>query len=121
MITPKHSRGEGKLGCVIWLLIVVFGGLVLYRVVPTRIAISELNDHMVDVCIGGAYASEEEMKNNVVARAKDLNLPVSPGDVSVTKTRERIIMDVKFNMTYDLVVKQWNKEISLHEDRPYFK
>lgn len=50
------------------------------------------------------HATAEAIRNNIVAKAQDLGLPVAAEDVTVTSTAVRLIVTVDYHVPVDLKV-----------------
>lgn len=89
-MTPfQHSqRGEGKLGCILTLLMIVVGGGIIFKVAPVYYANMELIDKADLVATMGSRVSAEQVESEMRAKAKELELneALKPGAIKVTKT-----------------------------------
>jgi len=122
MTISQAERGDSKIGCILWLAVVVAGALVAWEAVPVKVKSAELHDHMADMAIVATrQRSSEAIKKNVLAKAKDLDLPLTAKNLEVERTESRIklsadytvVLEFPFGMTYD-----WDFH---HEvDRPIF-
>lgn len=116
------ERGDSKLGCILWLALVVAGALIAWEAIPVKVKSAELHDHMADMAI---YATRERnpevIEKNVLAKAKDLGLPLTAKNLEVQRTESRIkltadytvVLEFPFGLTYD-----W--EFHHQVDRPIF-
>lgn len=116
----RLAKGEGKLGCIFWLLLLSALGLGLYRWLPSKIAVAELQDYMEDIGMHEGRASADQLKKLVMERAGQLKLPLEEKNLRVEKGRDRIVMDAEMTIVIDLVVtkKPWVAKIKV--DRPVF-
>ncbi|NJL26380.1 MAG: hypothetical protein HC897_00195 [Thermoanaerobaculia bacterium] len=114
------QSGEGRLGCIFWIVMLVIGGMVASRVVPPKIATAELKDHMEDLAATRPRGTNEDFRNSIYKRAQELKLPVQQKEISVQKDTQRAVMDVEFTIPVDLFVYTWMWKVSLHVDRPIF-
>lgn len=116
------ERGDSKLGCILWLALVVAGALIAWEAIPVKVKSAELHDHMADMAI---YATRERnadaIEKNVLAKAKDLGLPLTAKNLEVQRTESRImleadytvVLEFPFGLTYDW---KFHHEV----DRPIF-
>jgi hypothetical protein len=116
----KNARGEGKLGCIFWIVVVLIVGTLMYRYIPTRIAIAELEDFCGETALHVGRTAAEDVQRSIYDRARELNLPVKMEDIKVNKMRDRIIIDVNFVNTIDLIVTKKDRQVDIHVDKPYF-
>lgn len=116
----KLARGEGRLGCIIWLLLLSGIGLGLYRWLPAKIAVAELQDYMEDLGMHDGRASNEELKKKILIRASELKLPLAEKDLRVERRRDQVIMDAEMTIVVDLVVTKKPWVATIHIDKPVF-
>lgn len=117
---PTAGRGEGKIGCVIWLLVLLLAGLVAYKALPIKLASTQLYDYMDDQARFGARTPSETLKGRVLKRAKQLNLPVTPKDLTVKKTGGVIRMECRFTVPVSVLGFTYNWDFDLVVDRQIF-
>lgn len=116
----RLAKGEGKLGCIFWLLLLSALGLGLYRWVPSKIAVAELKDYMEDVGMHQGRATAEELKKLIIGRAYQLKLPLEEKNLRIEKSPDRVIMDAEMTIIIDLVVTKKPWVATIHIDRPVF-
>ncbi|MDA8015897.1 MAG: hypothetical protein MPN21_00500 [Thermoanaerobaculia bacterium] len=116
------ARGEGKAGCIVWLLIVAFVGLAAQRIVPAKVAAMQLEDYMEELAMMPATARQKPdfFVKKIVGRADELRLPVKKEDVTVKKTAKRVVMTVKYTLVVDLLVFEYPMNFDIHLDRQIF-
>lgn len=116
------ARGDSKIGCLLWLALAVAGALIAWEAVPVKVRSAELHDHMNDMAIFATRErSSEVIKKNVLAKARDLDLPLAAKDLEVNRSESRIrlvadytvVLEFPFGITYDWV---FHHEV----DRPIF-
>lgn len=105
----RNQRGDGKLGCIIWLAI--FGAAIFaaVRIIPAKMAVVEFHRYADDQCKLAAVSSSPDskaIKNSIVKKAGELGLPLDKNNVSVQLGNE-IQVKVAHAVTVDLIVHQW--------------
>jgi hypothetical protein len=93
-----RQTGQGKIGCILWILAAVVAGMVAFKMVPIKIQTAELYDFMVDQAKWAGNLSGESLKKNILAKAHELELPVDEKGVQVEKTRDRVRMEVVYTV-----------------------
>ena len=95
----RAERGEGNLGCILWLVALALAVLVAYKAVPVKMQSAELYDFMDDLA---KYKAErtptEELEKQIIWRAKQLNITVEKKDVSVERRGDRIYIKVEYTI-----------------------
>jgi hypothetical protein len=97
----KHTRGirgEGRVGCVIWLAIVGLIAYSLFKIVPVKIANSSFEDYMTEEASFGSIKSAKQIETEIIAKAKDLEIPVTADNLKVTRTREKITIEAHYTL-----------------------
>lgn len=93
------QRGENNLGCILWLLLVVVIGMVLWKAVPVKYASAQLYDYIEDQTrFRTGKQTEAQIKKRILDRADQLNLPVNPKDVSVQIKGERLRISARYTV-----------------------
>lgn len=119
----KRSRaqlGDGKLGCLLWLLLVGIGGMIAFKAIPVKIATSQLYDFMVEQAKFSTRSSTDAIENRIVRRARDLDLPVDKKAVKVTRMGDRIRMQASFTVPLEFPGYTYYWDFDLEVDRPIF-
>jgi len=120
MPSLQTRHGQGKIGCVLWLLVLVVFFTACWKIVPVKIKTAELYDFMEEQAQRATRASNESVKKNVLARAKDLDLPVGPKDVTVQRRGGRVIITARYSIPIEFPDCTYVMEIDHVVDRPVF-
>jgi hypothetical protein len=115
----RHS-GQGKLGCILWLALVAVTGMVAYKMIPIKVRSSELHDYMVEQAKWAANNTTDVLEKSILARAKELSLPLTEEGVTVEKVRERIKMEAVFTVPVEFPGYTYNWTFHFMVDRPIF-
>lgn len=116
----NHQAGEGKAGCVFWILIVLVIGLVGAEVMPIKMKTMKLEDFMKELAMTQPRKPQHFFEKAVFDRARELELNVEKKNVKVRKYKERVIMDVEFVQPISVLSIDYDWNISLHLDREIF-
>ncbi|MFL6194396.1 MAG: hypothetical protein ACJ75H_09515 [Thermoanaerobaculia bacterium] len=115
------ERGEGNLGCVMWLLVLGLAVLISWKMVPVKIASAELYDFMDEQAkFTGVNTTAEDVKKNILQRAVELNLPVDKDHVTVVRIGDRIRMTAEYSVPVQFPGYTYNWHFRHELDRPIF-
>ena len=115
------ERGEGNLGCILWLLVLGLAVLISWKLVPVKIASAELYDFMDEQAkFAGANTTAEDVKKNILQRAKELNLPLDKDHVKVERIGDRIRMEAEYTVPVEFPGYTYNWHFRHELDRPIF-
>ena len=116
----SRTRGEGRIGCIFWLLVLVVFVAICWKAIPVKIQSAELYDFMEDQARGADRATAEQIKKRVLRRAKDLDLPLEAKNVTVDKTSGRIRIECVYTVPLEFPGYTYNWDFDQVVDRPVF-
>ena len=120
-MTRQLSRyGEGKLGCIIWLLVLGAVVLVAAKLIPVKIRSAELYDFMEEQAMFAARTSPEEIKKRILGRAEELELPLDKKNLSVARKAGRVRMRATYTVPIELPFYTFEWPFEHIIDRPVF-
>ena len=110
MLRRLRARGEGKIGCILWLLVFMVAALIAWKMIPVKIASSQLYDYMEDEAKFAAGNTPETLKKRIIQKARELNLPVKDDNVTVEKPGDNVRMTCKYtvNVEFPGYTYVWN-------------
>lgn len=117
----RSERGEGNLGCILWLLALGLVTLIAWKAVPVKIASTQLYDFMDEQAkFAAARTPPDDIAKAIVGRAHQLDIPLDKDGVHVTRDGDRIFMDVEYTVPLEFpgYTYQWHFHQKL--DRPIF-
>ncbi len=120
MIDRRKQAGDGKLGCILWSLLLIAGVLIAWKAVPVKIATSELYDFMVEQAKWAGNTPSEVLQKRIVSKADELDLPVDPKFVKAEKTGDKIRMSATFTVPLEFPGYTYEWDFDLQVERPIF-
>jgi hypothetical protein len=119
---PRRSeRGEGNLGCILWLLAFGLAALIAWKAVPVKLKSAELYDYMDELAkFGAARTPPQDLEKQILDRARQLEIPLTKDAVKVERKGDRVYMEVEYTLPVELpgYTYQWHFRQTL--DRPIF-
>ena len=115
------ERGEGNFGCILWALVVIVLAYLAWMLVPVKIASAQLEDFMVDQARFAETHSPERIEKAILAKARELELPLDPKKLNVERRRDHVYMKAEYVVPVEFVggyVYEWH--FSHDVDRPIF-
>jgi len=117
-----RERGASNVGCIVGLAVLAAAVLVAMRVIPTRIAVAELQDFCEQVA---EQASLPRMTDSIIAdqiliKAEEQHLPVSKENIKVWRDSSDIHVEVKYTVVLDLFVYDYTWAVVHRVDRVLF-
>ena len=115
------ERGEGNLGCIVWLLVLGLAVMIAVKAIPVKMASAELYDYMEEAARStGVNTTAEEVSKAILQRAADLKLPLTKEGLTVVRDGDRLRMRAEYVVPVEFPGYTYNWHF-LHEmDRPIF-
>ena len=114
------QRGEGKLGCVIWLLVLAVFVMIAIKVIPIKIASAELYDFMEEQAMFAGRRKPADLKGAILHRAKELELPLNEKNVKVERHGGRIRISADYVVPVEFPGYTYHWQFHHYVDRPVF-
>lgn len=114
------QRGEGRIGCLFWILVLMIVALIGSRVIPVKIATMQLEDHIDDLVIAHPRSPQSFFEKEIRTRAEQLDLKIPKNQIKVRRTDERIIIDIRFTVPLDFIVYQHDWNVVIYQDLDVF-
>ena len=113
-------QGEGRAGCIFWLLLALVFGVIAFQTIPIKIATMQLEDFMKEMAMTQPGRSQHWFERRISERAVELDLEIPKDQIRVKKYPERVIMDVQFVEVIDIFGYEYNWNVKIYLDRDLF-
>ena len=120
MLRTLAQRGEGKAGCIFWLAVLVAFVFVSYQAIPVKVNSADLEEFITRQAESAGSASAQQIRESILARARDLDLPLSPDKLEVVKGGGRIVISCEYEAPISLAVYTYIWKFEHRIDRPVF-
>lgn len=122
MITKRNrERGEGRMGAVISLLILVCLIYLGFKYIPVMVNTYSFRDYMEEEARYAAIRKgDEEIRNRLYERARELALPVEKSNIQVQRSRNEVTISVKYMVPIETPVFTHRWEFSERASAPLF-
>jgi hypothetical protein len=122
MVRSKQSGERGGSRFNLLLTIVILGtmGFVGVKIVPIYVENYQFQDSIQAesrfALTGYPKKSPDDVRNDILKKAKELDLPVKPEDIRVSMTNGAVEISADYSYTFDLAVYQWTHDFHPHAD-----
>lgn len=120
MSRSRSWVGDSKVGCAIWVLIVIVCGMIAWKAVPVKIASSEFYDFMIEQAKYAGNVPPDILKKRILEKAGELNLPVGEKQVIVERHGDNIRMRCAYTVALDFPGYTYNWTFKHELNRPIF-
>ena len=110
MRRTRGTRGEGRIGCILWLAVLGIVGYGLYKIIPVKIATSTFYDFMQEEAAFGSIRDIKQLQKELLAKARELEIPVTEDNLTIKRTRENITIEAHYEITVEFF-RGWKKYV----------
>lgn len=112
-----RQRGEGRVGCLFWAVIFAVIALIAVKAVPVKYRSSQLFDYMDEQAKFAQQTTPDRMKKAILRRARELQIPLDPKKLSVSKAGGRIRIQAEYMVPLEFpgYTYEWNFEEDINE------
>lgn len=119
-MTRLGPRGEGRIGCILWALLLGVAILIAVKAVPVKLTDVEFGDFIEEQAQFSGRASAETVKARILKKAKELDIPLEAKKLSVEKNARRVKIECSYMVTLDFGFYQYDWVFTHEMDRPIF-
>ena len=114
------ERGEGNLGCIMWVLVLGVAILIAWKAVPVKIATAELYDYIEEQAKFAANTPPDQIEKGILLKAQLLKLPLTKDNVKVERVGDNIRMEASYTVPLEFPGYTYNWNFDHKIDRPIF-
>lgn len=118
----RGEAGEGRAGTLFALAVLALGIYLGVKFVPVMINAYAFRDYLEEQARFAAlpHHDDEMVRNNILAKARELELPVGAKDVLVNRTSSHIDIRAQYTVPVETPVYTYNWKFSESIDAPLF-
>jgi len=112
------DSGKGYAKAFFWLLVLLFLGYTSVKVIPLYINNYQLQNYLVEQTPFWVTqrASSDVVRARVLAKAQELDLPISKDDVQVEANQARVVVSIDYTIPVNLLVYTLNLHFTPHSE-----
>ncbi|MBZ5587423.1 MAG: hypothetical protein LAO05_02590 [Acidobacteriia bacterium] len=117
-----RETGKGNIGCIVGLVLLAAALLIGIRVVPTRLAVAELQDYCEREAEQASLPrfTDDKITDAILIKAVEEHLPVKKEDIKVSRDQAQVRVEVRYRVVLDLLVYQYNWDVEHKVERTLF-
>ena len=110
MRSMRGMRGAVKIGCILWLVVVGVLAHMAYVIIPVKVKTSTFYDFMEEEAAFGSIRDIKQLQKELVAKAKELDVPVNEDNLIIKRTRADISIEAHYEITIEFF-NGWKKYV----------
>lgn len=109
MVRIRSERGEGRLGCLFGLILLLAAALIAYKMIPVKVKAADLRDAIEDEAKSAGQNTDKQILSAILNRAQILELPVTENNVQINRSANSIQIDVQYTVPVEFpgYTHQW--------------
>ena len=121
MLRNRRERGEGQLGCLFGLALLLVGILVAYKMIPVKVKAAEMRDVVIDEAKSAGTHTDKRIMEEILAKAQQLDLPVEKDNVEIERMSNNTIrVEVKYTVPVAFPGYTYNWDFHHKAENPVF-
>lgn len=120
MLIRMNQKGEGRLGCVVGLLLLCAALFVAYKLIPVKIQAAEMRDAVQDASRAASGKSNELIRKGLFLRAQELKVPIKESDIVISRRADFIKIEVAYDVQVQFPGYTMNKHYEFEAENPVF-
>ncbi|MGZ7030871.1 MAG: hypothetical protein ACXVIJ_02775 [Thermoanaerobaculia bacterium] len=120
MRRSRRESGEGQLGCLFGVALLLLAVFVAWKVIPVKVRAADLRQAVVDEAKSAGTHNDEQIMKYILAKAADQDLPVTEDNVKISRRQNDITIDVNYVMPIEFPGYTYNWHINHHAENPIF-
>jgi len=116
----RRERGEGQAGCIFGLVLLAIAIFVAWRVIPVKVKAAEVRQAVVDEAKSAGTHNDKVIMQNILAKAREDNLPVTEDDVKIRRGNNEITIEVNYVVPIDFPGYTYQWHVNHTANNPIF-
>src|SRR4051812_42750896 len=93
----RRESGEGQLGCLVGLVLLLLAVFVAWRVIPVKVRAADLRQTVQDEAKSAGTHTDAQMIKYILAKANDVQLPVTEDNIKIVRRPDH---DINVDLDY---------------------
>ncbi len=116
----RSESGEGQLGCLFGIALLLLAIFIAWKVIPVKVRAADLRQTVMDEAKSAGTHHDDQIMKYILAKAADVNLPVTEDSVKITRRQNDITIDVNYVVPIEFPGYTYNWHINHHAENPIF-
>ena len=120
MRRSRRESGEGQLGCLFGVALLLLAVFVAWKVIPVKVRAADLRQAVIDEAKSAGTHNDEQIMKYILAKAADQQLPVTEDNVKISRRQNDITIDVNYVMPIEFPGYTYNWHLEHEAKNPIF-
>lgn len=120
MLGRRHESGEGQMGCIVGLIIMIAAGFIAYKMIPIKVKAADLRQTVINEARSAGTHTDKVISGLILNKAKELELPVTEKDLKINRAHSAISVTVEYTVPIEFPGYTFNWKFRHHAANPIF-
>ena len=120
MRRQRDSRGEGKIGFFIAIIVVAAAIFTGSKFIPVYVASYDLKDTLRREVQGASLKSDKAIIATILQKSAELKLPIGPKNIVATRTNAKFTLRIHFTKELDMALFTYTFRFDEKQSAPLF-
>lgn len=98
MLRNRRERGEGQLGCLFGLVVLLIAALIAFKMIPIKVKAADMRDTVSDEAKSAGQHNNAHIMKAILLKAEQLELPMKESDVNIQRSNASIMVEVHYTV-----------------------
>ncbi len=120
MPRKRRELGEGQIGCLVGLVLLLVAGMVAYKMIPIKVRAAEMRETVIDEAKSAGAHTDKQMISAILREAERLDLPVAEENIEIVRRAGQVRVDVKYTVVVEFPGYVYNWNFHHKQENPIF-
>lgn len=120
MRNRRGQRGEGQVGCLIGVIILIIAGLIAYKMVPVKVKSAEMRDIVSQEARAAGLKTDKQIGQAILSEAQRLELPIGEDNLKIVRASGNIRVDLEYTVPVKFPGYTYNWKFHHKAENPIF-
>jgi hypothetical protein len=120
MLRNRRQSGEGRLGCIFGLIILVAAVFIAYKMIPVKVKAAEIRETVVDEAKSAGTHHDDRIREAIIAKATENGFTITEKDIDIKRTANQIYVTVEYTVPIEFPGYTFQWHLVHRADNPIF-
>ena len=116
----RRELGEGQMGCLFGLIILLIGVFIAYKMIPIKVKAAEVRQVTEDESKSAGMHNDKQIVETILRTARNDQLPITEDNIHINRAANTIQIDVEYDVPVDFPGHTYMWHFHHHTDNPIF-
>ena len=120
MRNRRRELGEGRMSCLVGLIVLLIAVLIAYKMIPVKVKSAEMRDTIIDEARSAGSRNDKIIMEAILFKAKQLELPLTEDSVDIARPGNNIRIEVRYTVPVAFPGYTYNWNFHHKAENPIF-